>query len=60
MSYEITRCEGLDEMLNEIYDEVIICGCSFSPADILANLDPIAYRQAYLDGGYEEEEDETV
>lgn len=58
MSTEITRNESLDEMLNELYEEVVICGCTFSPADILAELDPIAYRQALLDSGFGEEEEE--
>lgn len=55
---EVTRIAALDEMLDECYGSITIGGIEFSASDILAELDPVAYRQAYLDGGYEEEEEE--
>ena len=58
---EVTRITALDEMLDECYEAVTICGIEFSASDILATLDPIAYNEAAADGGYleyEEEEEE--
>lgn len=54
---EVTRSAALDEMLDECYGPVTICGIEFSASDILANLDPIAYNCAYSDMGMEEEEE---
>lgn len=44
MSTKETRHDIVDDYLNEAHEEVVICGCTFSPADILFELDPIAYR----------------
>lgn len=35
-----------DDMLDECYDEVKICGMSYAPAIALYRLDPVAYRCA--------------
>lgn len=37
------------EFLNEVEEEVIIAGCTFSPSVILEELDPVAFRCGYLD-----------
>lgn len=37
------------ECLNDSYPEVTIAGCTFDPARILEELDPIAFRCGYLD-----------
>lgn len=37
------------EMLNGIYDPVEVCGCTFNAGDVLAELDPIAFRCWYND-----------
>lgn len=37
------------EFINEIEPEVTICGCTFQPAAILEELDPVAFRCGYLD-----------
>lgn len=41
--------EAYREFLNEIEPEVTICGCTFEPAAILEELDPIAFRCGYLE-----------
>ena len=49
------------EFLNSVEDEVVIFGLTFSPADIVKALDPIAFRCMKSD--YEsmlEEEDENL
>lgn len=50
---EITAMSELVEMyrefINEIEPEVTICGCTFQPATILEELDPVAFRCGYLD-----------
>lgn len=38
-----------DEMLNECYPTVIVCGYEFDPARALKELDPIAYRCGFND-----------
>lgn len=53
-----TRHDIIDDWLNEVYDEVTICGCTFSPADILFKLDPTAYRCLAADLLAEEEEED--
>lgn len=37
------------EFLNEVEPEVTIAGCTFYPASILEELDPVAFRCGYLD-----------
>lgn len=44
MSEKEERHDIVDDYLNEAYEEVTILGCTFSPADILYELDPTAYR----------------
>ena len=52
------RNERLDEFLNEAYETVTIGGIEFSPADILYELDPTAYRCMVADMGFDDEDDE--
>lgn len=52
------RNERTDDLLNDLHGEVKIAGVTLSPADILFELDPIAYRQVTLDNGYDDEEDD--
>ena len=40
----MNRNEIFDDFINETHDAVTIAGCTFDAADILAALDPIAYR----------------
>lgn len=57
----VERIEAVDDMLNEVYPEVVIGGITFSPADILAELDPVAYNcmaSEYIDDNVDEEEEE--
>lgn len=41
--------EAYREFLNEVEPEVTVAGCTFDPASILEELDPIAFRCGYLD-----------
>ena len=41
--------EAYRELLNEIEPEVTLYGCTFKPATILEELDPVAFRCGYLD-----------
>lgn len=41
--------EAYREFLNEVHPEVTIAGCTFEPSEVLEKLDPIAFRQSYLD-----------
>jgi len=54
----VERNEMLDDMLNEAHPDVVICGITFSAADILAELDPIAYNCAVSEYIAEEEEED--
>lgn len=54
----IKRNERTDKLLNDIYGDFRLMDVTFYPADILFELDPIAYRQLTLDCGHEDEEDE--
>lgn len=38
-----------DEYLDEVYPEVEIAGVTFSPSQIMAEVDPIAYRCGFND-----------
>ncbi len=49
---EITEEELMDRyenMLNEVYEPVSICGYSYEQGSALKELDPIAFRQGFLD-----------
>ena len=37
------------ELLDEVYGDVEIAGMTYSPGYALRNLDPIAFRQGFLD-----------
>jgi hypothetical protein len=50
------RADRFDEMLNDSYPEYSFGWVKFTPAQILLNCDPIAYRIALSE--FEEEEDE--
>lgn len=41
--------ESYRELLDECYSEITITGCTFEPSRILEELDPVAFRQGYLD-----------
>jgi hypothetical protein len=49
------RADRFDEMLNDSYPEYSMGWVSFTPAQILFNCDPIAYRIALSE--FEEEEE---
>jgi hypothetical protein len=40
------KADRFDEMLNEVYPEYSMGWATFTPAQILLNCDPIAYRIA--------------
>lgn len=56
--YDAVECDCEDEyfdVLNDCYESVEIAGITFDPADILKQLDPIAYRcglRDYLDSRF--------
>jgi len=37
------------ELLNELYGPVKVAGLEFEAAEVLEKLDPVAFRQGYLD-----------
>lgn len=41
--------EAYREFLNEIEHNVTIAGCTYDPARVLEEVDPIAFRCGYLD-----------
>lgn len=41
--------ESYRELLDECYSGITITGCTFKPSEVLEKLDPIAFRQGYLD-----------
>lgn len=51
------RNTKLDEHLNESYPEVKIWNLTFSPADIIYNLDETAYRCMCSDLWYDDEDE---
>jgi len=38
-----------DDLLNECYGEIVLGNLTFSPAEIIKKLDPVAYHQGLLD-----------
>ena len=50
------KADRFDEMLNDVYPEYSMGWITFTPAQILKDCDPIAYRIALSE--FEEEEDE--
>lgn len=41
--------EAYDEMLDSVYDEVTVGSSTWSPSEILREMDPIAYNCGFLD-----------
>ena len=41
--------DSFDEMLDECYEEVTICGYTYSPSVALRRVDEVAYHEAYLE-----------
>lgn len=37
------------ELLDECYPWITINGCTFRPSEVLEKLDPLGFRQGYLD-----------
>jgi hypothetical protein len=50
------RADRFDDLLNESYPEYTIAGITLTPAQILFDCDPIAYRIALSE--YEDSQDE--
>lgn len=48
------RNEQLDDLLNDTNETVTIWGLNFEPADIVFELDPIAYRCMVADMWFDE------
>lgn len=44
MCDSIERDERFDEVIDLLHGSIIVYGCTFSPSDVLAWCDPIAYR----------------
>lgn len=42
-------CETYDDILDECYEEVLICGCTYSPSIALKRTDEVRYRCGLLD-----------
>jgi hypothetical protein len=38
-----------DDLLNDCYGDVVLGNLTFSPAEIIKRLDPVAYHQGLLD-----------
>lgn len=51
--------ERYDDMLDEVYPDLIIAGMEFSTSNALKELDPIAYRVGFSDW-VDSEIDETI
>ena len=41
--------ESYRELLDECHFGITIAGCTFEPSRVLEGLDPVAFRQVYLD-----------
>ena len=52
------RNTRFDNMLDDLYPQVEICGVSFSPSQILFDCDPVAYSCACSDAGFDEEDED--
>lgn len=39
--------EDFDYYFDDIHGDIVIAGITFSPADILKNMDPVAYREEF-------------
>ena len=37
------------EILDEVYEEVELCGCRYQASEVLRAVDPVAYREGLLD-----------
>jgi len=50
------------EFINDIEPAVTICGLTFSPGDILKEMDPVAFRcfKSDYEASMEEDEDENL
>ena len=50
------------EFINDIEPEITICGITFSPGDILKEMDPIAFScfKSDYEANMEEDEDENL
>lgn len=46
---EIEQYEMYDEMLDDVYGEIEICGYKYSASNALKSTDPIAYRVGFSD-----------
>jgi hypothetical protein len=52
-----------DQYLNDTYDEITILGITFSPAKVLLECDPIAYRiycQDFIDEMEKEKNEQAI
>jgi hypothetical protein len=38
-----------DDLLNDCYGDIVLGNLTFSPAEIIKKLDPVAYHQGLLD-----------
>lgn len=47
--HEYELQESYEEMLNECYDVINICGYEYEPAKALRDIDPVAYREGFME-----------
>ena len=38
-----------DDLLDDVHDAILINGCKYLPSAVLKEVDPIAYREGFLD-----------
>ena len=52
----IERNDEFDDLLDDLYGEVVVAGMRYAASDVLANVDPIAYRVMLSDWESERED----
>lgn len=54
------QTDRFDEFLDEVTEPMVIFGMTYTVSDVLRNVDPIAYRECFLDwlDANDEEEEE--
>lgn len=40
---------AFEEQVNELHEDIVICGMTFLPGRVLREVDPIAFRCGYLE-----------
>lgn len=45
---DVKRDSAFDSMFDEVYPEIVFGEVSYSPSDVLASVDPIAYQESVV------------